>query len=85
MVFAMKVFGQIIKMMMPLNDSSTRTKIVEFGFYSQNNVEVSPIDNLLSRMKCCIYILRIYIEILGYSDFIRNIQHVFHRKYDSSN
>ena len=51
MVFALKVFGKIIKMMMLLNGGGTRTQGEEFGFYSPNNDQVCPMDNVLSRMK----------------------------------
>ena len=46
MVFALKVFGKMIKMMMLLNGGRTRTQKEEL-----NNVQVCPIDNVLSIMK----------------------------------
>ena len=46
MVFALKVFGKMIKMMMLLNGGRTRTQKEELI-----NVQVCPIDNVLSRMK----------------------------------
>ena len=47
----MKVFGKMIKIMMLLNGGRTRTQREELHFYSPNNVQVCPMDNVLSRMK----------------------------------
>ena len=55
MVFALKVFGKIIKMMMLLNGGRTWTQEEEFSFYIPNNDQVCPMDNVLSRMKWCMY------------------------------
>ena len=41
--------------MMLLNGGGTRTQGEEFGFYSPNNDQVCPMDNVLSRMKWCMY------------------------------
>ena len=46
-----KSFCKMIKMMMLLNGGRTRTQREESRFYRPNNVQVCPLDNVLSRMK----------------------------------
>ena len=61
--------------MMLLNGGRTWTQEEEFSFYIPNNDQVCPMDNVLSRMKWCMYIHEILERwsayILGYSDCIR--------------